>query len=75
MSAESSGSVPLQLDLAANAPVNLAALQRIDADVLAITATAAYTCIYQYAAESDEWVRPEGGGGGGAAGWPRGARR
>ena len=58
----SAGGILLNLDLAANAPLNLAAVQRFDPGVIALEASVAFTTIYVYEEPTETgkdgvWVR------------------
>ena len=58
----SAGGTLLNLDLAANAPLNLLAVQRFDPGVIALQASVAFTTIYVYeepteAGKEGIWVR------------------
>ncbi len=48
----------LQIDRSQNASVNLTALARIDNDVIDIVATSNFCVIYEFNAETQQWVRP-----------------
>lgn len=47
----------MQLDRAANASLNLAAVRRFDPDVSEIVASVAFTAVYVYDQDAGKWVR------------------
>jgi len=53
----SAGSTILNLNKSQNSQVNLAVLQRYDADAIELLASSNYCAVYQHDNETETWVR------------------